>query len=208
TNTFTDPQGQPLTYAATLSSGAALPPWLTFNAATATFSGTAPATAQSLTVKVTATDSIGLTVSESVTADVRAAAVAQPGIIVSAQTPNPIWTGGTTLDVVLPSNTFTDALGLKMTFAAYQVSGPSVTSWLRFNAATDTLSGLVPTTASGTIGIAVVATDALHLTAVDMFGVTFASGSVHAAALTPGAMSGSMLSFDPAHSAQLLPLHL
>ena len=39
-NTFTDPQGETLTYSATLSNGAALPSWLSFNTATGTFTGT------------------------------------------------------------------------------------------------------------------------------------------------------------------------
>ncbi len=84
---------------------------------------------QSLTVKVTATDSSGLAASESFTANVQA----PPGIKVSAPTPNQIWSDGQKIDLVLPANTFTDALGLKMTFAAYQESGPNVTSWLHFN---------------------------------------------------------------------------
>ena len=36
-NTFTDPQNSKLTFSAKLSTGAALPSWLTFNAATGTF---------------------------------------------------------------------------------------------------------------------------------------------------------------------------
>ena len=39
-NTFTDPQGEAMTYAATQSNGAALPSWLHFNGTTDTFTGT------------------------------------------------------------------------------------------------------------------------------------------------------------------------
>ncbi|NBV21196.1 MAG: hypothetical protein EBS05_04645, partial [Proteobacteria bacterium] len=57
TNTFVDPEGQTLTYTATMSDDTALPSWLTFNAGTRTFSGTpASGDAGTLTVKVTATD--------------------------------------------------------------------------------------------------------------------------------------------------------
>ena len=69
-NSFIDPQKQALTLQATLSTGAALPSWLVFSAATGTFSGTAPTTAQSLTLKVTATDTSGLSASETFTASV------------------------------------------------------------------------------------------------------------------------------------------
>ena len=60
---------------------------------------------------------------------------------------------------MLPSNTFTDALGLKMTFVAYEMTGPNVTSWLRFNPTAQEFFGTVPAIASGTVQLAVVATD-------------------------------------------------
>lgn len=56
-NTFSDPNGDVLTYSATLTSGAALPGWLTFNAGTRTFSGTpGPGDVANLSVRVIATD--------------------------------------------------------------------------------------------------------------------------------------------------------
>jgi len=59
-DTFVDPQGQPITYSATLPLGAALPSWLSFNATTRQFSGTAPAGKQVVGVVVRATNSSGL----------------------------------------------------------------------------------------------------------------------------------------------------
>jgi hypothetical protein len=47
------------------TNGKALPSWLSFNAATRTFSGTVPSGAETLSLKVTATDSSGLSASES-----------------------------------------------------------------------------------------------------------------------------------------------
>lgn len=60
---FTDPQGQAMSYSATLSNGAALPTWLSFNATTQVFSGTPP-TFTTLndrvwTIQLTATDKSG-----------------------------------------------------------------------------------------------------------------------------------------------------
>ncbi|MCW2284326.1 hypothetical protein M2323_002125 [Rhodoblastus acidophilus] len=63
-NTFTDPQGEALTYSATQSNGSALPSWLTFNAATRLFSGTAPTSGGTFALKVTATDTGGASNSE------------------------------------------------------------------------------------------------------------------------------------------------
>jgi Ca2+-binding RTX toxin-like protein len=62
TDSFADSDpGDTLTYSATLANGAALPAWLTFNAATRTFNGTPVAASPGvLAVRVTATDSGGL----------------------------------------------------------------------------------------------------------------------------------------------------
>jgi VCBS repeat-containing protein len=57
TNAFADVDGDTLTYSATLASGAGLPAWLTFTAATRTFSGTPPADfTGELELRVTVTD--------------------------------------------------------------------------------------------------------------------------------------------------------
>ena len=55
---FTDPEGDTLTYAATLDDNSAFPAWITFNSTTRTFSGTPlePDTPATLTIRVTATD--------------------------------------------------------------------------------------------------------------------------------------------------------
>jgi hypothetical protein len=66
-NTFVDPDGQTLTYNATLSNGAALPTWLRFNGSTRTFTGTPPANGLDLGIRVSARDSAGLSVSEDFT---------------------------------------------------------------------------------------------------------------------------------------------
>lgn len=190
-NTFTDPQGESLVYTATQENGQALPSWLQFNAATDTFSGIAPTTAQTVDIKVTATDTSGLAVSEDFAATVQAAPTPiKPGITVTNPTPNQTWIDGEAVSLTLPANTFTDALGLKMTFAAYEVSGPNVTSWLYFNPTADELFGTVPTSMHGTVELEVVATDTQHMTAADLFSVSFApnsTGQAGAAVISLGA---------------------
>jgi hypothetical protein len=183
-NTFSDPQGETLTYTASLANGQPLPNWLTFNSATDSFSGIAPSTAESLSLKVTATDTSKLSVSETFTANVAAPAV-KPGITVTDPTPNQTWTDGKSIDVVLPGNTFTDSLGLKMSFAAYETSGTNVISWLRFNAATDTFTGTVPANEHGTTTLEVIAQDADHVSAAEYFTVTFAAATAAHISLAP-----------------------
>ncbi|RAJ99992.1 putative secreted protein (Por secretion system target) [Larkinella arboricola] len=65
-STFTDANGDALSYSATLDNNTALPGWLTFTSATRTFSGTPPAgSPASIAVKVTASDGKGGTASDS-----------------------------------------------------------------------------------------------------------------------------------------------
>jgi hypothetical protein len=206
-STFTDPQNQALTYSATLANGQALPSWLTFHPATDSFTGTAPTTAQSLSIKVTATDTSGLSTSETFAASVQPA-VARPSIAVSTPTANQVWTDGQAVNFVLPGNTFTDALGLPMTFTAFEVSGPNVTSWLRFNPVTDAFSGAAPANASGTIGLAVVAMDAAHVSAVDLFSVSFQTGTGHAStAAMPLSVAGLAAQFVTEPPSALIGFH-
>jgi VCBS repeat-containing protein/ELWxxDGT repeat protein len=69
--TFADDGLAPLTLTASLANGAPLPAWLTFNAATRMFSGTPPLNFDGdIALKVTATDSGGLSVSDEFTFDV------------------------------------------------------------------------------------------------------------------------------------------
>ncbi len=74
-NTFTDADDDPLTYTAARGDDSALPDWLSFAAATRTFTGTpASGDAGTLTVKVTADDGNGGTASDSFDIEVAAAA--------------------------------------------------------------------------------------------------------------------------------------
>ncbi|MBF8672683.1 calcium-binding protein, partial [Pseudomonas putida] len=80
-NTFTDVDaGDNLTLSATLVGGAALPAWLSFDAATRTFSGTSPqgTAAGSLDIVVTATDAGGLSASAGFTVRLLDAIVGTP----------------------------------------------------------------------------------------------------------------------------------
>lgn len=58
-NLFSDPEGQAITYSAKLADDSDLPAWLSFNAATHTFSGNPPAGTPYLNIKVIGTDASG-----------------------------------------------------------------------------------------------------------------------------------------------------
>jgi hypothetical protein len=165
-NTFTDPQAEAMTYTATLTSGAALPSWLAFNAATRTFTGTVPSGAAGLSVKVTATDTSGLSASE--TFAVATPAPAPP--TVTAQTATQTWKLGQAVDFTLAANTFADPQAEAMTYTATLASGAALPSWLNFNAATETFIGTAPTGTAG-LSVKVTATDAGGAAASETFSV-------------------------------------
>ena len=76
-NTFADADNDALTYSATKADGTALPTWLSFAATTRTFSGT-PTAAETVSVKVTASDGNGGSVSDTFDITVRTAANTAP----------------------------------------------------------------------------------------------------------------------------------
>ena len=165
-NTFTDPQGENLTYSAKLANGSALPSWLHFNGSTDTFTGTVPNSAAGLSIKVTATDAGGASTSE--TFSVLTPKPAAP--MVTAQTATQTWTRGQAVDFTLASNTFTDPQGENLTYSAKLANGAALPSWLHFNGSTDTFTGTVPNSAAG-LSIKVTATDAGGASTSETFSV-------------------------------------
>ena len=159
---FTDPQSETLVYSAALSSGHALPSWLTFNTTTGAFSGTAPATAQTLNIVVSARDSSALTATDTFSATV----VGAP--LLTAQTPNQTWTEGKVVALTLSANTFSDPQAEHLTYGATLASGEALPSWLTFSATTDTFSGTAPSTAQS-LSIKVTATDSGGMAATETF---------------------------------------
>lgn len=174
-NTFQDIDiGDNLSYTATLDDGSALPSWLTFDAATQTFSGTPlHQDVGSLGLKVMATDSYGATATANFTL----------GIANDNYAPvvaTPIDTQWATEDFIfsytIPAGTFLDAnpgdvLGYQLTLA----NGNPLPSWLSFNAATRTLTGTPPNTAAGIVSLQVVATDPEGLSATALFSLDIAN---------------------------------
>jgi putative Ig domain-containing protein/calpain family cysteine protease len=170
-NTFTDPQAEKLTYAATLSSGAALPSWLSFNATTGTFAGTVPNTAAGLSIKVTATDLGGASSSETFSVVTPAAAP-----VLSAQTANQTWKTGQAVSFSLAASTFTDPQKEALTYTASQANGTALPAWLKFNGTTDTFSGTAPATPTS-LGLKVTATDTSGLSVSEAFTATIAAAA-------------------------------
>ncbi|MGC1242924.1 MAG: putative Ig domain-containing protein [Chryseosolibacter sp.] len=169
-NTFTDADGDVLTYSAQLSTGNPLPNWLNFNAATRTFSGTPPVGADgTLAIRVSASDS------ESTVSDVFNYEITSP-LNQNPVVANPIADQGGTVgqpySFAFAANTFSDPDNDILTYAANLSGGNPLPAWLAFDPATRTFSGTPP--AQATLNIVVNASDGNGGSVTDTFVLTIA----------------------------------
>ncbi|MDZ7953955.1 putative Ig domain-containing protein [Nostoc sp. DedQUE09] len=160
-----------LTYTATLENGDSLPSWLSFNAATQTFSGTPlNENVGSLNIKVTATDTYLAKVSDIFVLTVKN--VNDPPEVFQAIAPQQA-TEDTVFTFIIPDNTFKDVdAGDTLTYTATLDNGDSLPSWLTFNAATKTFSGTPLNENVGSLNIKVTATDTASAQVSDIFVLT------------------------------------
>jgi YD repeat-containing protein len=195
--TFSDPNGDVLTYRATQmewirvydpETGVSipdwyetdLPSWVSFNPATRTFTGTPPSTG-TFRLKVFVSDGyyeIGEEFVLTITA-----APNYPPVLATAipnQTAN---ANGTLWQYVIPAGTFTDPNGDTIT---YSVSG--LPSWMGYNAATRTLSGTAG--AQGSTTITVTATDSKGAASSTTFVVTVPNAAPYVASPIPDMSTG------------------
>ena len=158
-NTFSDADGDTLTYRATKADDMALPAWLTFNTNARTFSGTPASTdIGTLMVKVTASDGNGGSISDTFNIMVSTTAANQPPTVV-----NMIPDQSATVDMVfsftVPANTFSDADGDTLTYRATKADDMALPAWLTFNPDARTFSGTPASTDIGTLMVKVTASD-------------------------------------------------
>ncbi len=171
-NTFADQDaGDVLTLSASLADGTVLPSWLSFDAATRSFSGT-PGDAQvgALDLRVTATDTGTLSVSDSFTLTVNnvneAPTVATPLADQTVPEDAPF-------SLVVPVGTFADVdAGDALAYSATLEGGAALPAWLSFDPATRTFSGTPLNGDVGNFTIAVNATDSGSLSATDTVALT------------------------------------
>ncbi|MBD1939041.1 putative Ig domain-containing protein [Microcoleus sp. FACHB-68] len=177
-NTFTDVDGDTLTYSASLENGGALPSWLSFNPTTRTFSGTpAPNNLGAINVKVSASDGVA-TASDVLTLTVNATLNTAP--VVATPISDRTGTAGTVFSYTFPENTFVDADGDALTYTLTLADGSPLPAWLSFNAQTRTISGTPPEVTAGTFAILVTASDTAGASVGDSFNL-----AVSAATPTP-----------------------
>ncbi|MBE9101349.1 tandem-95 repeat protein [Vacuolonema iberomarrocanum] len=157
TQTFVDPDGDALTYAARLSNGQPLPNWLNFNANTRRFYGR-PGNSDvgDTRVRVTATDPFGASTDDMFLFRVantnNAPRLGQPLSNTNA-------TANQNFSFRLPRNAFIDPDGDSLTYQARLSDGRPLPTWLKFDANTRRFFGRPPGGATGSYTIRVRATD-------------------------------------------------
>jgi hypothetical protein len=166
---FSDPDGDPLTLAATGPAGAALPGWLGFDPATGVFIARPTGDAVGVTtVVVTASDGAGLAASDSFTLTV-SGSNAPP--FVAAPIPDQQATEDAPFTFTFAAGAFVDPdAGDTLTYAATLASGAPLPPWLGLTGRT--FAGVPSNDDVGALDVRVTATDPGGASASDVFALT------------------------------------
>src|SRR5690606_19095753 len=158
-STFSDPNGDVLSYTAHLTGGQPLPVWLSFDAATRTFAGS-PSELDfgNFAIQVNAHDG------EFTVNDVFEYVLIDPSVNLPPVTATPIANKfvvvGQVFEFAVPQNTFSDPNGDTLVYSATLSNGNALPQWLNFDAPTRTFSGTPQENDIGTIEVKLSASDA------------------------------------------------
>jgi hypothetical protein len=199
-NVFADiDAGDTLAYTAALANGDALPSWLTFDAATRTFSGTPDNShVGTISIKLTATDGSNASISD--TFDVTVGNVNDAPTVANTIA-NQSATENQAFSFQFASDVFADIdAGDTLTYTATLANGDALPSWLTFDAATRTFSGTPGNSHVGTISIKLTATDGSNASISDTFDITV--GNVNDAPTVANAIADQTATEDQAFTFQ------
>jgi VCBS repeat-containing protein len=173
--TFSDPEGDALTYSATLEDGSPLPAWLNFDPITQTFSGT-PGNADvgGLALTIQATDPAGLSASRSfelTVANVNDAPQVGSAIGDQEAVPNEAFA------FALPEDAFRDIdAGDTLTYTATLADGSALPEWLAFDPTAGTFYGTPAQNRE--YAIRITATDAAGASVSQVFALDVAAADI------------------------------
>ncbi len=152
---FTDPDGDPLTLTATLSTGDPLPDWLTFDASSRTFTGVPPRDFNGqLSILVTASDG-----ESAVSSGFSLSVLPVNDAPVANSLPDRASPEDQACSFQLPKDAFTDPDGDPLIVTATLANGDALPDWLTFDAGTRTFTGTPPRDFNGALSILVTASD-------------------------------------------------
>ncbi|MBF0340406.1 MAG: putative Ig domain-containing protein, partial [Magnetococcales bacterium] len=176
---FVDPNGETLTFAATLADGTPLPGWLKFSGGSLDFSGTPDAyDVGTRIIRLSATNTIGQTTAKDFELVVKNINDAPhlgslPGTLTALT--------GRVFEYALPGTLITDAdvvmnTGDKLTVTAAQADGNPLPDWLTFDGESRTFSGVAPDAMENqTLALRLLVKDLANAQAGGDFSVTFRS---------------------------------
>ncbi len=168
-STFTDADiGDTLGYAATLTNGSALPAWLGFDPATQSFGGT-PTNDEvgTVSIRVTATDSGGLSVSDDF--DIAVLNINDAPVVATAIADQSA-TEDAAFSFTLAADTFRDVdAGDTLALSASLADASALPGWLGFDSVSGTFTGTPGNNDVGAISIEVTATDGNNAAVSDFF---------------------------------------
>ena len=142
-DTFTDLDGDPLTFTAKLADGDPLPGWLVFSASNRNFSGTTPPAIGSWSIRVYATDPY----------DESASGMFYFHVVETIPNHAPVYHDtfadqtyetGTAFSYPLPAESFTDEDGDTLTFSGSQMDGYPLPGWIHVDPTNGTVYGTTP----------------------------------------------------------------
>ena len=178
---FTDvdvPQGDALTFAASQTSGAALPAWLRFDGSTLQFAGTpADGDVGTWQIRVTATDRAGATAFSDFTLGV---ANVNDGPAQAVAIGEQAATQGTAFAFSVPATAFTDVdidSGDSLHYRATLANGDALPAWLAFDRATGRFSGTPADADVGALIVRVSADDSAGASAHSDFRLVVANAN-------------------------------
>jgi Ca2+-binding RTX toxin-like protein len=174
-NSFKDiDKNDSLTFSATLADGSSLPPWLTFDAATQTFSGTPENdNVGTISLKVTVADLSGATASSCF--NVNIANVNDAPVVVTALADQDA-NEDQEFSFQIPASSFNDIdIDDTMTYSAILANGEPLPAWLVFDAVNRTFSGTPSADNVGSLEVKVQVTDNSGATASSLFSLSIAA---------------------------------
>ncbi len=166
--TFTDPDGDPLTYTASQGNGEPLPDWLGFDAGSRHFTGT-PGNSDvgSLIVRLTVFDGRGGSAADTFLLTV--INTNDPPVI-SKAIADQIAYSDNAFSLVIPADTFTDEdMGDTLTLAAVESGSSRLPAWLTFDPQSATLYGIPSVNDTGKLSVDIIATDSSGASVTDSF---------------------------------------
>jgi|GEM_PF-1874452 len=146
--TFTDEDGDSLSYSSTLASGDALPTWLSFDPTTLEYSGNS-SRVQSISIKLNADDGKGGVTSTTFALNI-VPVVGNHSPVVMNLIPNQEAIVGSPFSYAFPANTLADYEDDTLTYEAVLSNGDALPTWLTFTPTSRLFSG---TPGAGDVGI-------------------------------------------------------